>query len=296
MCPNKDIPASDKGLMDFELYTKVIDEAKNFVSDIYLHHRGEPFLNPHIYEMIIYARERGIKVRLHTNATVLSKEKAEKVLEAQPDLISISFDGFQKDIYEDIRKGADFEKTVANIVGLLELRQNRKQVKPYIVIEKIDFPKYEDKVNRQEVDKLTKCFKEKGLDELIVKKEYEWVTESAPEMLDKTAYSQCTFPWYAMVICSDGTVTPCPQDYMAGIPLGNVKVKTLPEIWNDSPYVKLRENLLHNIKELKLCTKCDRLCRPQVAGLPFQYLYTFLADHFLGYGKLRKLIGSFERN
>ena len=50
MCPNKDIPASEKGIMSFSLFKKIIDEAKDFVSDIFIHHRGESLLNPNLFE------------------------------------------------------------------------------------------------------------------------------------------------------------------------------------------------------------------------------------------------------
>jgi radical SAM protein with 4Fe4S-binding SPASM domain len=133
------------------------------------------------------------------------------------------------------------------------------------------------------------------LDEIVVKQEFNWTTDSSPECGTRD-YSVCTFPWYAMVVCWDGTVTPCPQDYMAQMALGNVKQKTLVEIWNDKPYRELRSNQVNRIEALPLCRKCDRLCRKQVAGLPFQYMIPFLMDHFVGYGWLRKRIGSFERN
>ena len=282
--------------MSFDVFKKIIDEAKDFVNDVYLHHRGEPLLNPDLFRMIRYAKEAGLDVRFHTNVGLLDKEKQEQLIEAAPHLVSISFDGFQKDVYEKIRVGAHFEQTVENIKGLLDLKKKRKAKSPYIVIEKIDFPKYEQEINQNQVKQLTEEFKRRGLDELIAKKEYEWVTPDAPELSTERTYSVCTFPWYAMVICFDGTVTPCPQDYMAGMNMGNVNTKSIRKIWNDEPYAKLRHALVNDINALPLCSKCDRLCRKQVSGVPFQYLLTFLADHFAGYGMVRKIIGTFERN
>lgn len=296
MCPNKEIPNSDKGIMDLGLFKKIIDEAKDFASDINIHHRGEPLTNPNLSAMIRYAKDAGLTVRFHTNATLLDKAKAEQIIKEQPDLVSISFDGFQEDIYEEVRQGADFDKTVANIFNFLETKKNAKAAKPYTVVERIDFPKLRDKVDASKVNELAAQFKQRGLDELIIKKEYNWTTQAIPDISDLQTYKACTFPWYAMVICWDGTVTPCPQDYMAGINLGNVAKKSIKEIWNDTPYQELRKNLLNDLGSLSLCRKCDRLCRKQVAGLPFQYLVSFLCDHFIGYGKMRKLIGSFERN
>ena len=60
MCPNKSVPGSDKGLMKLDLFKKIIDDAKDFISDAYLHHRGEPLMNPALFDMIRYARAAGV--------------------------------------------------------------------------------------------------------------------------------------------------------------------------------------------------------------------------------------------
>ena len=296
MCPNKEIPGSGKGMMEFDLFKKIIDEACDFVSDVYLHHRGEPLVNPRLFDMIRYAREKSVGVRFHTNATLLTEEKAEKLIEAGPQMISISFDGFQKDLYEEVRLGADFERTLKNILDFLAIRKKKKSRIPYCIVERIDFNAHEKRLDTARVKTLTRQLLKSGLDEVIVKKEYTWVTENAPELSGIKSFNQCTFPWYAMVICWDGTVTPCPQDYMAGMALGNVKESGLKEIWNGDRYHQLRKALLEDASSLKLCGKCDRLCRKRVGGIPFQYLITFLSDQILGYGRLRRWVGSFERN
>ncbi|MFC1809141.1 radical SAM/SPASM domain-containing protein [Candidatus Omnitrophota bacterium] len=295
MCPNKDLQGERRGIMDIELFKKIIDEAQSFVSDIYIHHRGEPLLNPDLCKMIIYAREAQIKVRFHTNATVLNDAIARQLIAAQPDMISISFDGFKREVYEDIRRGADFEQTVSNIVSFMKIRKEMGSQYPYVIIERIDLEKYKGVLESDEAHELVKRFKDAGVDEIITKKEYTWVTHDAPEIIERT-YSVCTFPWYAMVICWDGTVTPCPQDYMACMNMGNVREFSIKDIWNNERYVTLRTSLQTDVGSLDLCKRCDRLCRKQVAGVPFQYLFSFLGDHLIGYGKLKRLLGSFERN
>lgn len=79
MCPNKSLSAADKGLMRFDLFRKVIDELKGSVRDVYLHHRGEPLLNPDLFRMIAYAEAAGVRTRFHTNGTLLTEEKASAV-------------------------------------------------------------------------------------------------------------------------------------------------------------------------------------------------------------------------
>ncbi|EFK97499.1 conserved hypothetical protein, partial [sediment metagenome] len=181
-------------------------------------------------------------------------------------------------------------------INLLKMRNKRRSRNPYVVIERIDFPAYRERIDPAQVEKLAQVFRQSGVDEIIVKKEYEWTVESLPDLTQQPSLKVCTFPWYAMVICWDGTVAPCPQDFMIGMNMGTVRTQSIREIWNGQPYQKLRRGLSQDISSLKLCRKCDRLCRKQVGGVPFQYLITFLSDQFIGYGRMRRLVGSFERN
>jgi radical SAM protein with 4Fe4S-binding SPASM domain len=296
MCPNKTYPAGRKGVMRLDLFKKIIDEARHFANDVYLHHRGEPLLNPALFEMIGYARAAGLKTRFHTNGALLDEAKARGLLAAGPNLVSFSVDGFTKDSYERIRGGAIFERTVANIVRLAELRRELKVKIPYIVIEKIRFRSWADDRDAAAVALLRRRFLDAGVDEIIEKEEYVWADPAAPQPEGIRTAAPCTFPWYAMVICHDGTVTPCPQDFHAHLALGNVREATLAEIWNGAKYRELRRRLAADVDSLPLCRKCDRLYRKTVGGVPLQYMLTFLTDHLLGYGAVRKWLGTQERN
>lgn len=296
MCPNKDYPAARKGVMRLELFKKIIDEARHFANDIYLHHRGEPLLNPALFDMIRYARSAGLKTRFHTNGVLLDEDRARRLLEAGPDLVSFSVDGFTRDSYERIRGGAVFEQTVNNILRLAALRRELKCRRPYIVIEKIRFRSWADARDAAAVTALRHRFLDAGVDEVIEKEEYIWAEAGAPQPEGIRSGSPCTFPWYAMVICHDGTVTPCPQDFHAHLALGNARDATLREIWNGGQYRELRRRLASDIESLPLCAKCDRLYRKTVGGVPLQYMLTFLVDHLVGYGGFRKWLGTHERN
>lgn len=296
MCPNKDMPASDKTHMELALFQKIVDEAKAWINDIYLHHRGEPFLNPALFDMIAYARAAGVKTRFHTNGAVMDETRAAKLLDAQPNLVSFSVDGFDDVTYEKIRVGARFEQTVENIVRLAEMRRERGLKRPYIVVEKIAFRSPEPTESPERIEALRRRFLDAGVDEVIEKEEYTWAEEDAPEQAGPRTCSICTFPWYAMVICSDGTVTPCPQDFWACMKMGNAAESSLREIWNGEAYRKLRRSFTQDLDSLTLCRKCDRLYRKTVGGVPFQYMITFLVDQLVGYNRLRKWLGTSERN
>ncbi|HBA82806.1 MAG TPA: radical SAM protein [Verrucomicrobia bacterium] len=296
MCPNKDMPASEKGPMNYALFCKIVDEARHFAQDIYLHHRGEPLLNPAIFDMISYAAQAGLRTRFHTNGALLTADKTRKLLDAGPDLVSFSVDGFDKETYEAIRVGAQFEKTVTNILRLLELKRDLNLTKPYVVVEKIRFRSPERPEDPAAVKSLRERLLQAGINEVIEKDEYVWTQGSAPVIAEARTCKACTFPWYAMVICADGSVTPCPQDFNAGMVMGNVHTASLREIWNGPAYQALRKAFASGIQSYELCRRCDRLTRKTVGGIPFQYMATFLIDQLIGYNRFRKWMGTSERN
>lgn len=313
MCLNRALAGDKKGLMDFGLFRKIIDEAKDYVYDVYLHHRGEPLLHPEFPQMIEYAEKSGLKVKFHTNGTLMKPDLSRKILRAGPDLVSFSVDGFTKETYEKIRVNANFDETMDNISRFLRYKKELGLRKPYTIIEEIEFPELKNPADEENRKKFSEHFRRLGLDEIIFKKLYNWagylaVSEFESHSPNKPAlsevegvrgersYTTCTFLWYSATIFWNGTVSPCPQDYYGKIKLGNVNEKPLKEIWNDNEYVSLRQQILSDVEKLSPCNKCDRLYRKKVAGIPLQYLISYLNDNIIGYGKLRKIFGSYERN
>ncbi|MDZ7836849.1 MAG: radical SAM protein [Actinomycetota bacterium] len=127
LCPNKDIPSADKGFMDFDLYKQIMDQLGSRVNDIYLFHRGEPFLHPRLVDMITYAKKTPAAVRIHTNATLLDQENTDQVIKSGLDFISFSFDGYDKKTYEAQRINSSFEQTLENIIYFLKRKKTAFQ-------------------------------------------------------------------------------------------------------------------------------------------------------------------------
>ena len=297
MCPNKSLPKKKKGLMDIEFYKKIIDEVSSYTHDISLSHRGEPLIHPDIFYMIEYAKKKGLFVRLHTNATLLTIEKARKLLDSGLDLISFSFDGYDKETYEKIRVGANFDDTLNNILQFLEMKREMNKKIPYTILEVIEFPEYAKEMNQAKKKDFQMKLSSMHLDEFIVKKIHNWAggySLKGEKKISKN-YVPCTFPWYASVILWDGRIIPCPQDFIGNYQVGNVSNNMLSEHWNNEKMIFLRERMVNkNIQDLKSCVNCDRLYRKTILGIPAQYLIPFLLDN-IGYNTLRKLIKSNER-
>jgi len=276
MCPNKDLKKQDKGFMDFDVFKKIIDEAKDFVFDINLAHRGESLLHPQLHEMISYAKKNNIYTKLHTNGSLLTEDLSYKMIRSGLDRLSFSFDGFKKETYEKIRVGGNFNKTVKNIKKFLETKKSLGSKKPYTVIEVINFDRFSAKELKKEKEKFLNEFKNLPLDDFVAKELHNWAGEIEKEG-KKNKYSKCPFPWNAMIIFWDGDVFPCTQDFFGYYKVGNIKEKSLQEIWNSKSMISLREKLVQkDIRDLKTCSNCDRIWRKRFFGVPKEYLWKFI--------------------
>ena len=265
--------------MEFSLFRKIIDEAKEFVYDMNLHHTGESLLHPEIIEMIRYANRTGIYTRLHTNATLLDEEKAKGILDVGLDFLSFSFDGYDKETYEGIRRGANFEKTLGYILDFLRLKKERRQKKPLVIFEVINFSEKPDDSAQQIA--FRQQFEGLPLDKFVIKAPHNWggTYDLEGNPIHPEKYCACTFPWYALVVFWNGNVSPCPQDFFNNLSLGNVNESSIREIWHGRPLVNIREKMKQKkYHDLHPCATCDLLYRDSFLGIPTSHLNNFFRE------------------
>ena len=104
------------GHMDFRIFQKVVDEVGEYVFFILLWDWGEPFLNPQIYDMIRYARERGIKLVSSTNGHLFAQsDHAERVVRSGLDTLIVALDGITQESYEKYRQGGELDAVLTGI-------------------------------------------------------------------------------------------------------------------------------------------------------------------------------------
>ena len=114
--------------MNKKLAFKLIDQAAELkVPSMKFNWRGEPLLNPSIYEIIDYAKSKGIlETIINTNATELDEEASKKIINSGLDIMIYSFDGGTKSSYEKMRPGRfkenTFNKVIENIRKFSEVK------------------------------------------------------------------------------------------------------------------------------------------------------------------------------
>ncbi|MGZ4115398.1 MAG: radical SAM protein [Actinomycetota bacterium] len=118
----RDVPNRREGSMPFATFKQVVDELPDLRA-ITLQGLGEPLLAPDLFAMIEYATSRGITIGFNTNATLLTRARAERLIRARLDWLHVSIDGATAATYESIRDGADFERVRRNLVGMIEAKR-----------------------------------------------------------------------------------------------------------------------------------------------------------------------------
>src|SRR5205085_2094392 len=72
----------------------------------------------------------GIRMGFNTNATLLTRATAERLLDAPPDWLCVSVDGATAATYEGIRDGARFDRVARNVQRFVALMRERGVDKP----------------------------------------------------------------------------------------------------------------------------------------------------------------------
>lgn len=285
MCSHKHSKRKDfLSLSDFK---KIVDN-NPYLLVINLTGIGEPLLNPGIFEMVKYAKSKGIFVWFFSNGMLFSKENIAKAKQAGVDKIGISIDGATKKTFESIRKGSDFETVLNNtkqlvneglsvFVGCVIMPQNFKEMPEMIDLVKglgvkeIGFSAVRSFGENAAYDYLNIGYEE--LAKVLVKIDEKAaalgikVTSFPPlikkEELDKTNYRSCKIAWKDSHISSDCTVYPCCTTIFSASKkegLGNALDEPFKKIWNNEKYVELRKGLLEN-KPVELCKNCGQIFR-----------------------------------
>lgn len=238
------------GLMDYELFKKIIDEgAKYGLYSIRLSLRGEPFIHPKIYDMIKYAKEKGIKeVASLTHGGQIDEEKFEKLIDLGLDWLTISFDGIGE-TYEKIRHPLKFDDAVKKIKNYQEIKKKRKSVKPVIKVQTV-WPAISK--NPEEFYKIFNPITDQVASNPLI----DYLGNDTDILYEENF--TCPQLWQRLVIGSDGRVMLCANDEMASYIIGDTNKESLYDIWHGKKLNKAREiHLKHKgTEKINACKNC----------------------------------------
>lgn len=257
-----------KGIMDFDLYKKIIDDFDGFpqrLNIIRLVKEGEPLLNKHFVDMVRYAKKRQplVKVDTTTNAFLLTPELSDAIIDAGLDKIFISLQGINAKSYRVLAGiDIDFDSLLKNIYYFC---RNHKKCKVYIKVPDIGvsvserqafFRMFDDYADEMFVEHIFPTWPDFDISK--VKKDDGLGAYGKPIV---TEYIKvCAFPFYNFNINYDGSAAPCPLDWAHKAVLGDTARQSLYEVWNGENFNNLRRVHLRGERPSHpLCGKCDAL-------------------------------------
>jgi len=245
-----------KGVMDFALFKKVVDECASYkVSSIHLHNFGEPFIDNGIFDKIRYATGKGISTRLFSNISLLDRAKATELVKSGLTRIKVSIDGNSKETFDAIRKGLDFDKVVENIDNLIEVKKELGSKTPEIGLVFVETEK-----NSHEREGFMARWKGR-VDSIDISSYHNWGGSLSDgergERGDKRGLP-CLRVWQTFTVLWNGDVSICCMDYDGKVILGNVKKSSVYDIFHGEKLRRIRRRQLKgDFMKPKICQPCE---------------------------------------
>jgi len=259
------------GKMNLDLLNKTLGEIKNHCTYINFYFQGEPYLHPQFLDMVKAAKAHGIYSSTSTNAHFLNDEKAKETVLSGLDRLIISIDGTTQETYESYRKEGELNKVIEGAKNMVKWKRELKSATPHVIFQFLVV-----KPNEHQIDEVKSLAKSIGVDDVKFKTaqiyDFEHGNALIPSLDKYARYAQnqdgtwriknsldnhCWRMWSGCVITWDGRIVPCCFDKDAQHSMGNLRDKTLKEIWSNNEYRKFRAAILRSRAEVDMCKNCS---------------------------------------
>ncbi len=268
MC-SRQIMKRKTGKMPFSLFKKIADEAAVEGSrGIRFIRFGEPLLNEKVFEMVSYARKKGLLTHLTTNGLVLDDEGVEAIFDSGLDSIIFSFQGPTKEEYELMRNSNCYGMLLDNIKGLVGERRKRNSGKPFVQVTTTVLDESDEQIKsfyekwQGIVDRVDHWYTSLERLEGIKRAEPLFERQKIREMLAKQEKNtgrnwRCNEVMVKLSINWDGEVTACCGDFDNYMKVGDLEKSSLKEIWTCEKMNSFREILRKGERnKIPFCSKC----------------------------------------
>ena len=267
-CPPQTESDSPKhGMMDFELFLKIMDEIDSKGErNIALHKDGEPLLYPKIIDVLKRLKQnREHLVYLTTNAYKLNNTIATAILDNRIDIINFSIGAATETFYNKVR-GKGLARITENILRFIELSETYSK-KPSIQVQIINLPEFPEMPD--EINLFTKFWSDYDVKINI----WDKLTWGLYDDKSKISYRYpCYSLWNSMEVNSDGTVSACCMDWKHQLIIGNIKTNSLKSIWHSDEIKNYRaKHVADNGVSINACNKCNYWhWQPRLSSYPLE--------------------------
>jgi len=83
---------------------RIIDDIRSFAQPVVVLSGGEPLLRGDVFEIARYGTDRGLRMCLATNGTLVTPEVCARIKDAEIRMVSLSLDGASAEVHDDFRQ------------------------------------------------------------------------------------------------------------------------------------------------------------------------------------------------
>lgn len=262
--------------LPLELFQRLVGEMVELdIPRLTLHTIGEPTLHPQLPEMIRIAAKAGLCTNVSTNGTLLTEERARALVEAGPDVLNVSADAGDPETFAKTRGGADLAQVVE---GLRRVRRLRDEIGPLrpspwgevrlptLTVTCVLTPLFTREVERRFFETFGPLVDDfffhapnnhaqYAHDEPFRRRNL--LPAKLVDRVFRALRSPCNYPWDALFLLSDGTMSVCRFDFDARIAIGRYGPSSLLELWHGEAMASLRRaHLSFDFREWPQCEHC----------------------------------------
>lgn len=133
--PERGITRSrEAGMLDFNLFTRIIDEVGPHLVRVDFFNYGEAFLHKRAVEMCAYIKHRHPHIYLYTstNGLMLTGDMPDRLVESGIDEVTFSIDGATPESYARYRQRGDFERVIRHLERTINAKRARGRDVPFV--------------------------------------------------------------------------------------------------------------------------------------------------------------------
>jgi radical SAM protein with 4Fe4S-binding SPASM domain len=253
-----------KTIMSRSLFQKIVTECgENRAKKLLPFLHGESLLVPGVLDYFREARRLAPEthINLTTNGSRLTPEITEAILsESLIDSLIVSIDGGDKETFEGIRIGLNYDEVRRNVLHFVRSRNERNRTSPKVSIAMVTVPE-----NRHTRRQLEEEWKE--TDEVRFSVYFNWAgkLDNSGRSVNKVNF--CERLYHYITILADGRVAMCCFDSEAEYPVGDLKEQSIREVWQSPLFNEKRRWLFERrFEHLSICGGCDYVNHPSWAS------------------------------
>ncbi len=252
-----------KIIMDSELYKKIIRDyaacgGRNVGLAVTV---GDPLLDPRLLERIAYGKSQGMQgFGFFTNGILLHKIHPKELLTSGLGALTLSLSGFDRETYKRIYRVDIYHRVIENIIHLAEV--NNSLGRPVQITVSIRSP---HPIRRLIKTEDYRRLRAAGLPVAFALRYDNWAGRIKAGDLEGVMRmrpvpkkrQQCSMLWFGATVHADGGFTVCgcrDLDGNSELTLGNLKEKTLRELWTSERLRAIRRDFTRRLPDI--CVDC----------------------------------------